>query len=89
MEKLLELINEVMSQAQKLCSTMQNATVYANNITREADEKLKKAADQELAVEAKSKEVAEKSAKLAKIENLVALEAEGKKLAEQNKMETR
>ena len=88
MEKVILQLQEGIATAAKLCLNMQNAVNYASNITREADENLKKAADMELAVEVKEKNLAERSEKVARIENLVALEAECKKLAEQNKVAT-
>lgn len=73
MEQLLNAVKVVVGEAQKLCTAMQNAINYANNITREADAKLKTASDLEAKMEAWAKGLTERETKVSKIENVVKL----------------
>jgi len=85
MEALLKMVEDVVLSIRKLAEQMSSATAVANNITKEADAKLKAASDSESRTDIKAKEISEREAKVSKIENIVAVEEEGRVLAKQNK----
>lgn len=80
MEKLLEAISIAASEAQKLNTALQNAVNYANNITTEADIKLKSASDKEAANIAASADLAVRDAKVKNIEDIVSLKEQASEL---------
>lgn len=83
----MEELKEIMAQAQKLCLAFVNATNYAHNTTKEAEENLKKLSDMESKIDIKIKDVIAREGKVSAIENIVALEASVKALEKKNKLD--
>jgi len=88
MNELLQEVKQAILNASQLCSILQNASTYATNITREAEEKLKAVTALENKVEEKEKGLISREIKVAGIENLAALEESGKALAKKNQIES-
>jgi len=85
MEELLQLVKNTVSQAQSVCSAMQNAINYAKNITKEAEVKIKVADDKEALNIQKSNDITIREKEVAKIENIVAVNEENKALLKEAK----
>lgn len=84
MEGILKALNIAVEEAQKLNNALLNAVNYANNIEKESELKMKAADDKEAANTITAANLTERESKIAKLENIVKLENDGRILAKQN-----
>ena len=80
MDEILKVLQDGVANLKGLCGNLASAITYANNITRDAEEKLKMAADKEAKLEAEKVAVDLRAGNIAKVENIVAMEENGKAL---------
>lgn len=78
MQELLKAMQDSIANSQKLAICLQNAATYANNITREAEAKIKSASETEAKNVIKEKELSDREDKVSKIENIVKIEEAGR-----------
>ena len=86
MEALLKTLQEGIATYKKLFDTLTNAINYTHNITKEAEVKLKAALDKEAQNVLESANLSSREAKVAKIENIVKIEADSQVALKENKI---
>jgi len=81
----MEALKLAVETAQNLCVTLNNALNYERNMTKDAEAKIKRAEEKENANDRKTLELVAREKEIKKVENLIAVEANGKALLEQIK----
>ena len=84
MNEILQSLKEGVGQIDRLCSTLVNAVNYANNITKEGEEKLKQVEVKEKDIAVKTSVLDSREAKVSKVEDIVALEKSAKETEKKN-----
>lgn len=83
MESLLKVIEALIAQIQKVSVALQETVKQVNEVQLEAGKKIKEASDKAASNVTRSSELDAREAAVAKIENAVALEAQGREALKQ------